>query len=876
MPQKVETNEQIDSKDKTAIENVIEKEPINNKENKEKSTEVDSGSKGLVIAIIVIIFIITFFVFITWSVINIRSREIGDISNLISKSQQGNRSLHMLVKFYQKYQRLQNMGESDAKGDLTQEVLFSSVIDSESIEDIETKEEEIFLEPMVREIIKFIDGILGIESSNTKNLYNDILLRKAYLEERNRNYDKAIDIFKEFLDNNTLIGDSLKADIYLHIGFNYAVQNKNQQASEYFNQIYELVNEDTDTYKTAVKIETVMKELIKEQKELKKEEEKLVNVGEDFNLDEFLNRYERFLITSQYDEIKNSAEKFINNNIDRIEDETSYDNKWRIAVAAVNYYWGSALENQGGEERIKEAINKYVNTIEIGVKREIKENKVKDAYVRLRVNQDLYNVDISEEISENENIKKLDEELKEEVAIIETAKKVREETEETEIEEETETYETDEYDTGETNTIRNILDLNINRNNFEDVNKNLSEKTNNTTFNDEENDFNIASTTEDTTEEATEEATEDTTEEEATEETTEEATEETTEDTEETEVDKKLKSEIKNELDDAVKEATTIDIDDRYENDVYMKIGGNEFPNLDLRETDFSLVNLDSINSLVSTLINNVSDRVNKEYYIAEKQIAEEELDDRLEREKRLDTIEELISKSIKEEVLNIDLDNLMNTILEEDKIEDNDNMISNVIDETDIKKINFDTEEDTEFSNDFNDIAFKDSELSINNDDEETTEISLLSVSEDFKEIAKSTKNYRDLLIKVVLINGVSYEGRVIKQEENYYILKIDKEEDYYIRIYKNSIEKIDIIDSYKNILTNISPIVFKDSNTIYNPYDLVQGQAYSFEFSNGEKKGIFIKIKGKQIIITLMDNYDKIAISINSFVSATLINSS
>ncbi len=375
-----------------------------------------SGSKFLVVAIMLILIIINFFGFITWSVIKIRSSEIDNISNLIGKTQQSDRNMYMVAKFLQIYENLYS--DSEVENMTQQEVLLNRTTDFDITQQTKEKEEFLF-EPFVKEIIKLIDGLLGIESNVVSNSRASELLVRSYMEERNRNYSVAITLFTEFLEKNPNLGSSIKADVYLHLAFNNAILNNFDEARKNFEKVYKLSDKTSDVFITAIKIQEMMDMIEEEQKRNQKRIEKLKELEKSgtIDLEKIISTYNTLLNTNDTDGIISIAPGFIKSNQDKIDSNNSgisTNEDWKIAISAVYYYWGMALEKVGGKENISEAMNKYRKTIEIGIEnRDNKYSKVNQAFERLQLNKEYYGYEIeSETTEENEVFKELEEETK--------------------------------------------------------------------------------------------------------------------------------------------------------------------------------------------------------------------------------------------------------------------------------------------------------------------------------------------------------------------------------------------------------------------------------------------------------------------------------
>jgi hypothetical protein len=910
----------VDDKRKKHIKTELNDHPrnkiIKNRKNVQKTLSTNNnkhaGSKGLVVAIVIILIIISFFGFITWSVIEIRSQEIDDISNLISKSQQGNRSLHMLVKFFQIYENLKNKEQTNEN--TTQELIYNTTIPIESIQNIDQDKQEQFFEPFVKEIIKFIDGLLGIENNASKNFYNDILLRQAYIKERNRLYSESIEYFQQFLQENPGIGDSLKADIFLHIGFNHAVQNNFEQARNSFREVYRLTDENSDTHKTAIRIEAIMNKLEKAQLENEKRIEELKS-DEELNIDKLIATYNSLINTNDYNRIISLAPEFINKNLNKVEEETPLEDKWRIANSAVYYYWGRALEEQGGEDNIDEALKKYRKTIDIGKTQDIEDNKVKLAYERIKLNTEFFGIEseTAEEIKQDETFQELEEQNTEFSSYLEKAintsrgndtqeqNNIQDDEEsifninsdlndistlstfdeeiQSEIDEVKEKIDRESDDDDDQNDITDVI-IAREEETDEDEEENIIEETEEDTTDEtdtEEDTTDETDTEEDTTDEETEEETteEDTTDEETEEETTEEDT--TDDEQVPTNESDSAREYLEDNVTSLINEFTNIDLNDRFDDSFGLDISEYSL-SIDIEDPEYNdMVNLETISDYVNNLIDDVEIE-NKEYYLAEEDIYNEELDERLQSENRTETIENLINNAINEERLKMDIDEVMSFLIKQEDAEQVEIEISLTDVSVEIKNTFNDESIEVpldELNTDYYDIDFKDDDsMSIKLNDEESSIVNLVSISEDLKEVIESTGNYRELKVKIVSKDGKTYEGKVVKQKDNYYIIEYSSGET--VRIFKKDVDTITITDDYENILSIVGPKVLSDDDTtIYEFENLVQGQAYLFILvDNTEIKGVFIKVKGDTLIITELNSYSTISLSKNNVKSAKPID--
>jgi hypothetical protein len=203
-----------------------------------------------------------------------------------------------------------------------------------------------------------------------------------------------------------------------------------KEAREYFRKIYDLVPKNSDTYNVAVQIEAIMNQLEREQQKNKEAIEKIRQITDDFDIDELLKTFSGLLTTNDFKTIQELAKEFTEKHSKKITKKTSLDDKWRIGISAVYYFWGRSLEEQGGKTNIDQAISYYRTTINTGKTQEIEKNKVREAFQRITINSSLYDVKSTEidEIKKDENFKKLEKENKDTINIIESAKQARENT----------------------------------------------------------------------------------------------------------------------------------------------------------------------------------------------------------------------------------------------------------------------------------------------------------------------------------------------------------------------------------------------------------------------------------------------------------------
>jgi hypothetical protein len=272
---------------------------------------------------------------------------------------------------------------------------------------------------------------------------------------------------------------------------------------------------------------------------------------------------------------------------------------------------------------------------------------------------------------------------------------------------------------------------------------------------------------------------------------------------------------------------------------------------------------------MIDMFLDNINDKNAIEYLNAEKEIIEKERDLRNERQSRVQNLEDLINAAIEEDRLKIDFDGI--------KYEENAVNLDETSLNTDlnIEIVDDLTVNSTTIIDDGSNLVidFKNELVSIEIDNDAITEVSLAGIAEDFKKIIISTNNYLNLVVNIVSIDGKSYEGKVIKQENDYYIIQNGE---YTVRVYKNNVYSITITDNYDNIISVVSDIVFNTDEKIYDVSKLMAGKTYLFSMSDvSQIEGVFVKVKGSSIIVTVVGSGNTLALKIKDILYATLIDS-
>lgn len=906
------TNVDPDNKlnnDEPLVESIEENE--NEEEYKKK---LKGGSAGLIIAIVIITIVMGFFAFITWSVIDIRSSEINNISDMISKSQQGNRSLHMLVKFNSILEKLENPQRVETIQDITKELITNYSIPIESIESEEKETKQRFMEPFTRTIIAFIDSLLGIQNTASgKGFTDSIILRKAYIEERNSNFKESINLFNQFLEENPNVDNNLKADIYLHIGYINALQNVFNEAYKYFNLVIELANPDSDTYYVASEIKSILERIEERREANEKDKQKIIEfinnngelaIGEDgkgIGLDFLLTQFNTLLLYRDFDTIKNLAQKFIANNENKIPG-SKLDNQWRIAVSALYYYWGRAIEESEGSEANLEIARKFNNTIKTGEDPDINKNMVREALAKLNVLKEL-DKDVADELRGEEKFEELQEKNEDISNITQIIKMSEEAKKKTNTEEENDPFANYNYNyTNNTNTnessgfgsIINEMEINISGNNTnidttepeEDIEpeENIIDENNDDTA--VENNENIETDTEDNE-----------TEENIPQDINPVGDEDTNNDEPEIDPEEQAKKE-REEKEKAIKEAEkklneeaekimeltfNLDLEDRFTKNAG-KIKITDMPIVDLKKSEEIKEKIE-IDFDRSETLEKIENTTESEYKEAKDIIDDEERDMRLAQERRVKEIEINILEAVNKDRLEISLDVILEMLerlsdstdfgapvnIDEqiDQINDVNTIIKGYLETNDINIEILEKEEEYDL---FNSIDFQKYYMSINPDSDVTMEYAINEWAKELKEMVESNENYKNLKVRIKSVEDEIIEGEVVRQEDDFYIIQND---DYMVRVYKDDIMTITIID-IDNLIDVYTPKVVSNSlDSIDDPYLMIKNKIYNISLSDGSTiTGKFLKIKGNVFIVENLKTGNTVGYDIDKFNSATLIN--
>ncbi len=308
-----------------------------------KATDKDVSKQkegGLTVFIVIIVaFIIVFFILVT-NFVNIRMKEINTSLNYISKVQEGNQSIHMLLKYFQILKKTKNIGKEGVEEEVV-DPLEGRKISFSSSEDEKIVKEGI-LDKMTRYLINGIRFFMGKKGRNqNKSFLEDRQLREAYAYELQQKYTAALEIYDGILptaENQP----KLKSYLLLHTAFCTAAQggNKIQDGIDQFKELLEYNNSlpkderDKDSVKIALQLLSLLNE-IKKRIESVKGEKDLLKRG-------------RLLINlTQFQEGVETLNQFVS------QESRDHDQAY--------YYMGTASEGIGDYERASEVYKRVVN-----------------------------------------------------------------------------------------------------------------------------------------------------------------------------------------------------------------------------------------------------------------------------------------------------------------------------------------------------------------------------------------------------------------------------------------------------------------------------------------------------------------------------------
>ena len=324
-----------------------------NSNNKEKKS---SRKYGLTLAIISVVFLIISLSSITFNVINIRLDELTKILGYISKAQEGNRSLHMLVRYFQVTQRLSSVGEEDEMNNNLSEVAMASVLPQVDFKKLEKKIEEDSLFDDITNAI--IDGIRFMIGKSARSVNDSLLdnprIQQAYIEERGRKWDSALDLYMNFMkEYKEALSPEEKAFLELHIAFCNAQKSLFSDAIVFLDGIIaaDLVSDNmqtgkNDTQEVAVKLKNILEGLLEEQKKIKNEKDLLIKGISFYKIADYVHSIETL--------------RNFKKNIDSDSFYSSSKELKRNALDEADYYIARALEELGKMDEAAKTYNKLI------------------------------------------------------------------------------------------------------------------------------------------------------------------------------------------------------------------------------------------------------------------------------------------------------------------------------------------------------------------------------------------------------------------------------------------------------------------------------------------------------------------------------------
>jgi len=356
VPEDIENNENIDE----SIDNSVNPEYLkksNNLNDANDNNKPKDKKIGLTIAIIGVILIMLSLTAITFNVINIRLSELTQVLGLISKAQEGNKSLHMLVRYFQVTQRLSSVGEEDEENNNLAEVAMATVLPNVDYEKELNKkvEDPSLLDAVTHKIIVGIRFLIGKnERATGESILDNPLIQQAYVSERGRLWDKSLQLYMNFIkENMESLSLEEKAFLELHIAYCNAQKSEFKSAIAYLDGIEKadlkpdnMTTGKNDTQEVAIKLKNILEGLLIEQEKINKETDLLVKGESYFNIADYINSI------STLETFKSTINKFeFYNSTPQIRKE---------ALEQADYYIARSLEELGKLDKAAKIYDKLI------------------------------------------------------------------------------------------------------------------------------------------------------------------------------------------------------------------------------------------------------------------------------------------------------------------------------------------------------------------------------------------------------------------------------------------------------------------------------------------------------------------------------------
>lgn len=275
----------------------------------ELATSVKTKEKSITVLMIILVLIIGIGGLMIKKFVDVRLGEVNSNLSLVSRAFEGNRSLHILVKYFMILQKSDRNEENTQ--DYMQEAALQLNINTEiaNQQNNQTEEELTIwgmldkgLEIVAQSLINVVRFVMMKEKEDTlSTLYDDERLQEAYIKERRRKFEQALSIYEDLLKSDEM--RDLTSYLLVHIGFCQAQLSKYDEAIASLQQVVDKYP-GTEDAKVSEKLLNILTGL-KEQYEML----------EDSDLDE-LEKAKRYYFLGNYSTTITLLEEYLRNNAD--------------------------------------------------------------------------------------------------------------------------------------------------------------------------------------------------------------------------------------------------------------------------------------------------------------------------------------------------------------------------------------------------------------------------------------------------------------------------------------------------------------------------------------------------------------------------------
>ncbi len=242
--------------------------------------------------------ILLFFGYVAYVIFDVRMDQLNNDIKLVAKVQEGNKSLHMLVKYtlIKKRARKQDEGQSDYLLEASSELALPEIY--EETEE-EKKKETSWIREASLSTIQFVNTIVGVEQMKVGGVSPDnIILQNAYVKERNRKYNDAISLYQKYRERKaTGLSQSENNFIKLHVAFCHAQLGKFEKAIGILDNVISSYEDKGDTDNETLTVANQLVVIIKEFAQRESEVDQTDDLFEKGKQYYFLSRYDKSIIT---------------------------------------------------------------------------------------------------------------------------------------------------------------------------------------------------------------------------------------------------------------------------------------------------------------------------------------------------------------------------------------------------------------------------------------------------------------------------------------------------------------------------------------------------------------------------------------------------